>query len=84
MLILGWISDKTETRALYIPFILSCSTVVYFLTYFCSVDSLTFWYISIITAMALISGPQTLVSGPLAQDLVLLKAAVDDQIGHAR
>ena len=70
MLILGWVSDKTETRAFFVPFILSCNIAVYFIIYFVNNDSLTFWYIFIILAMALISGPQTIVSGPLAQDLV--------------
>lgn len=34
MLILGWVSDKTETRAFFVPFILSINVALYFITNF--------------------------------------------------
>ena len=57
MLMLGWLSDKTETRAFFVPFILAGSTATYFVTYFLHSTSVAFWYTSIIIAMALIAGP---------------------------
>lgn len=66
MLTLGYISDKTETRAFYVPFLLSLGMVLYFITYFVTTSKVSFWYFTIICSMSLLSGPQAIVSGPLA------------------
>jgi sugar phosphate permease len=57
MLILGWVSDKTDTRAFFVPFILTFSTALYFVTQILNSTDVVFWYVSIIMAMTLIAGP---------------------------
>lgn len=65
MIILGWLSDKTGTRALMIPFVLLVTSFMYIFIYFYESQSVAFWYIAVIGSMTLLSGPQVIVAGPL-------------------
>ena len=65
MIILGWLSDKTNTRAFLMPFVITILGFMYFFIYFYNSHSVAFWYVAIVGSMTLLGGPQVIVSGPL-------------------